>query len=98
VPNRLTINSAAPPILAEARKGEPRSPLEKAITGPDIDASRPDRDRAIAVRWVLRDIRGNRLKWSPPREHDLKVLIEFDLVEMRDGLPQLTSAGVSAII
>jgi hypothetical protein len=37
------------------------------------------------------------LKWWPAREEDLKVLIEFDLVEMNNGLPQLTVAGLDAI-
>jgi hypothetical protein len=96
--NRLMVNPPAPPVFADARRLESKSALEKAIVEPDIYTSKADRDRAIELRWVLRDIRGNRLKWSPPREHDLKVLIELDLVEMRDGVPQLTNAGVSAII
>jgi hypothetical protein len=96
--NRLMINPLAPSVSAEDRRIEPRSALEKAISEPDIYTRRADRDRAIELRWILRDIRGNRLKWSPPREHDLKVLIEFDFVEIRDGVPQLTNAGVSAII
>jgi hypothetical protein len=96
--NRLMIDPLAPSVFAEGYRIDPRSALEKAIAEPDIHAGRADRDRAIELRWVLRDIRSNRLKWSPPREHDLKVLIELDFVEMRDGVPQLTNAGVSAII
>jgi hypothetical protein len=57
-----------------------------------------DRDRAVALRWVLRDIKNNRLKWSPVDQDDLRILIEMGLVEMRDSAPMLTSAGVSAII
>lgn len=87
----------APSVFAEARKVELRSPLQKAVVEPDIHTSRADRERAVALRWVLRDINGNRLKWSPPREEDLKILIEFDLVEMKNGLPQLTVAGLGAI-
>jgi VIT1/CCC1 family predicted Fe2+/Mn2+ transporter len=97
-PNRSMINPLAPSVFAGGSRIDPRSALEKAIAEPDIYTRRADRDRAIELRWILRDIRGNRLKWSPPREHDLKVLIEFDFVEMRDGVPQLTNAGVSAII
>ena len=87
----------APLVFAEARKVELRSPLQKAIVEPDIHTSGADRERAIALRWVLRDINGNRLNWWPPREEDLKILIEFDLVEMKSGLPQLTVAGRAAI-
>ena len=94
----------APLVFAEARKvelrsppQELRSPLQKAIIEPDIHTSRADRERAIALRWVLRDINGNRLNWWPPREEDLKILIEFDLVEMKNGLPRLTVAGRAVI-
>ena len=83
----------APLVFAEARKVELRSPLQKALVEPDIHTSGADRERAIALRWVLRDINGNRLNWWPPREEDLKILIEFDLVEMKNGLPRLTIAG-----
>ena len=94
----------APLVFAEARKvelrsplQELRSPLQKALVEPDIHTSGADRERAIALRWVLRDINGNRLNWWPPREEDLKILIEFDLVEMKNGLPRLTVAGRALI-
>ena len=87
----------APLVFAEARKVELRSPLQKALVEPDIHTSGADRERAIALRWVLRDINGNRLNWWPPREEDLKILIEFDLVEMKNGSPRLTVAGRAAI-
>ena len=87
----------APLVFAEARKVEWRSPLQKAVVEPDIHTSKADRERAIELRWALRDIKGNRLKWSPARETDLKILIEFDLVEMKNGMPQLTVAGLGAI-
>ena len=87
----------APLVFAEARKVELRSPLQKALVEPDIHTSGADRERAIALRWVLRDINGNRLNWWPPREEDLKILIEFDLVEMKNGLPRLTVAGRAVI-
>jgi hypothetical protein len=53
--------------------------LLRAIVEPDIYTSRTDRDRAVGLRWILRDIKGNRLKWSPIRPHDLQVLIELEL-------------------
>jgi hypothetical protein len=41
------------------------SNLHKAIVEPDISTATGDRDRAIALRWALRDIKSNRVKWSP---------------------------------
>jgi hypothetical protein len=52
-----------------------------------------DLTRAIALRWALRDIRGERLKLSPVADSDLRVLIELGLVEMQDDMPILTAAG-----
>jgi hypothetical protein len=83
---------------AEAGTEKPKSALLMAIVKPDIYTSRGDRDRAVALRWVLRDIKNNRLKWSPIKQDDLRTLIEMGLVEMRDNAPVLTNAGVSAII
>jgi hypothetical protein len=40
-------------------------------------------DRAIHLRWVLRDIVGKRTKLSPVSPDDLRTLIEMGLVEMR---------------
>jgi hypothetical protein len=77
---------------------EPESALLMAIVAPDIYTARVDRDRAIALRWVLRDIQNKRLKWWPINQHDLRVLIDVGLVEMRDDAPELTNAGVTAII
>jgi hypothetical protein len=82
----------------EARTEKPKSALLMAIAAPDIYTARADRDRAIALRWVLRDIKNNRLKWWPVDHDDLRDLIEMELVEMRDDAPVLTNAGVSAII
>jgi hypothetical protein len=76
----------------------PKSPLLLAIVAPDIYTAREDRDRAIVLRWVLRDIKGERLKWSPVNQHDLQTLIDLGLVEIRDDRPVLTNTGVSAII
>lgn len=89
--------STEPSFFAEARKVDLSLRQQNIVVRPDILASKVGRERAIELRWVLRDIKGNRLKWSPAREEDLKVLIEFDLVEMKNGLPQLTVAGLGAI-
>ena len=84
-------------ISAEVRTEESKSPLPTAIIKPDIDAAPLDRDRMIALRWVLRDIRSNRLKWWPIDQHDLRTLIEMGFVERRDGIAVLTSKGDRAI-
>jgi hypothetical protein len=55
------------------------------------------RDRAIHLRWVLRDIRGKRTKMSPVNPDDLRTLIEMGLVEMREEMPVLTTDGGRAI-
>jgi hypothetical protein len=73
------------------------SNLLKAIVEPDICTARADRNRAIDLRWVLRDIRSNRLNWSPVNPHDLRMLTIMGLVEMRDDAAVLTNAGFSAI-
>ena len=65
---------------------------------PDIYTAHADRDRAIILRWVLRDIKANRLKLSPVDQHDLKDLIDMGLVEMRNDAPVLTNTGVDAIL
>ena len=46
-----------------------------------------DLERAIALRWALRDILGNRLRLSPVRDDDLRTLIDLGFVEMRDESP-----------
>ena len=61
------------------------------------DSSTPfadlDLERAIALRWALRDIKEKRLKLSPVSDDDLRLLIELGLVEMREDVPVLTLAG-----
>jgi len=83
--------------LADGWVDAEMSNLLKAIVKPDMYTARADRGRAIALRWVLRDIKSNRLKWSPINQHDLRILTIMGLVEMRDDAPVLTNAGVSVI-
>ena len=52
-----------------------------------------DLERAIALRWTLRDIKAKRLKMSPVSDDDLRKLIDLGLVEIRDDVPALTNAG-----
>jgi hypothetical protein len=56
-----------------------------------------DLERAIALRWTLRDIKAKRLKLSPVSGGDLRALIDLGLVEMRDDAPVLTQTGHAAL-
>lgn len=89
-----TYTPATPPPADDAA---PQPALLRAIVKPGIDTERADRDRAVDLRWVLRDIRNRRLKCSSEVRNDLEILIAFKLVEMLDGEPILTNAGLRAI-
>jgi hypothetical protein len=91
-------NEAATSTFAKAQFDAPLAALRKAIVEPGIDTSREDRSRAIALRWMLRDIKNDRLKWWPIEQHDLWLMVELGLVEMRDNQPILTNAGVDIVI
>jgi hypothetical protein len=52
-----------------------------------------DLERAIALRWMLRDIKAKRTRLSPVSATDLASLIELGLIEMRNNVPVLTEAG-----
>ena len=54
-------------------------------------------ERAIALRWTLRDIKAKRTKLSPVGESDLGELTELGLDEMRDDGPVLTNTGHAAL-
>jgi hypothetical protein len=56
-----------------------------------------DLEKAIALRWALRDIVAKRLKLSPLRQDDLETLMELGFVEMRDGTPVVTQSGLAAL-
>jgi hypothetical protein len=54
-------------------------------------------ERAIALRWTLRDVLANRTKFLPVADADLELLAEMGLIEMQDDAPALTPAGMAAI-
>ena len=54
-------------------------------------------DTAIRLRWVLRDIKGKRAKFSPVGQNALMALIELGLIEMQNDEPALTNEGMRAI-
>jgi Mn-dependent DtxR family transcriptional regulator len=54
-------------------------------------------ERAIGLRWTLRDIQARRLKMSPVSDEDLRILSELGLIEFRDEGQVLTQAGMAAL-
>jgi hypothetical protein len=54
-------------------------------------------ERAIRLRWALRDILAKRTQFLPLADADLQLLIEMGLAEMHDDEPALTEAGAAAI-
>ena len=54
-------------------------------------------ERAIGLRWTLRDIQARRLKMSPVSDEDLRVLTELGLIEVREEGLVLTQAGTAAV-
>ncbi len=51
----------------------------------------------IDLRWMLRDIRARRFRLMKQSPEELLQLVDHGLVEMRDGLPELTDAGKARI-
>jgi hypothetical protein len=86
--------SAAP----EAVNDESQSDLLGAILAPDIHTAPQTRDRAIILRWLLRDIKSDRVKLSAVSPENLRTLTELNLVEARDDAVVLTTAGASAVL
>ncbi|WP_426441562.1 hypothetical protein [Bradyrhizobium genosp. P] len=54
-------------------------------------------ERAIGLRWTLRDIQAGRLKLSPVSDEDLDVLTVLGLIELDDDGPVLTPAGTAVL-
>jgi hypothetical protein len=54
-------------------------------------------ERAIELRWALRDIKAKRLTLSPVSPADLEALTDLGLIEIRNDGPALTEAGHDAL-
>jgi hypothetical protein len=54
-------------------------------------------DRAIELRWALRDILAGRTKFLPLADADLQLLVEMGLAEPNHEQPALTEAGLALI-
>ncbi|HEV7880062.1 MAG TPA: hypothetical protein VGP39_18540 [Bradyrhizobium sp.] len=56
-----------------------------------------DLERAIGLRWALRDILAKRTKLTPLKDDDVQALLELGFIEMQDGSPVVTPAGLAAL-
>jgi hypothetical protein len=54
-------------------------------------------EKAIGLRWTMRDIQARRLKLSPVSDEDLRLLTELGLIEVREEGPVLTHAGIALL-
>ena len=54
-------------------------------------------EKAIGLRWTLRDIQARRLKMSPVSNEDLRTLTDLGLVDARDEGLVLTQAGIAVL-
>jgi hypothetical protein len=97
--NASAVNGAAKPEFTAATSGaEGERGNELAMSDqPHSPLAGLGVEKAIHLRWVLRDIKGKRTKMSPVSPDDLRTLIEMNLVEMRDEIPVLTNQGDRAL-
>lgn len=51
----------------------------------------------IDLRWTLRDIRARRSLTLPPRPDHIEELVSRGWVEMQEGAPVVTMAGLDAL-
>lgn len=89
----------APPT-AKAVAVDPPTDTESAVTRAQHAKSllaELDLNTAIHLRWVMRDIRSKRTKFSPVSANDLTTLVDLGLVEIREELPRLTGLGFLAL-
>lgn len=54
-------------------------------------------DKAIGLRWTLRDIQARRIKLSAVSDEDLRLLSGLQLIDVRDEGPVLTQAGIAVL-
>ena len=95
VPNPFAAEPAAG-VARNILEAKPEEPIEVEVPAAAQLSTLPP-DTAIRLRWVLRDIRSKRTKFSPVASDDLKILIETGLIEVQDDVPTLTDEGHFAI-
>ena len=98
-----------PPISGQLSDAAPKAKTVAVAPPADMNGAVPqaqqakslltelDMNTAIHLRWVMRDIRSERTKFSPISANDLTALVQLGLVEMREGLPMLSGLGLLAL-
>jgi hypothetical protein len=76
---------------------DPRQKPAATLAQPTLQLTDLDLDRAIRLRWTLRDIRAKRTILSPVSSHDLTILLEMGLIEIRGDDHVLTNKGDRAL-
>jgi hypothetical protein len=89
-------NRHAQPIGSHPPPGRARAEDEE-MSEPKTGLASLGLDNAIRLRWVLRDIIGKRLKFSPIAPNDLQTLIDRGYIEMKNEVPTVTTAGLDEI-
>jgi hypothetical protein len=83
------VQAPAVDALPDAEDAVRRTEQAKSLlAGLDLDT---------AIRWTIRDIRGERTKMSPVSDNDVAALMDLGFVEIRDGIPRLAGLGVLAL-
>ena len=88
--------------VRQRRAANPEEPTSAPARLTRMSSDRPpfanlSLERAIELRWTLRDIQTDRLTLMPASDDDLNVLTELGLVEFQDGVPVVTSAGLAVV-
>lgn len=92
ISNRPTGVAQTANAIAIAHPADTENAVERVQQAKSLLAEL-DVNTAIHLRWVMRDIRSKRTKFSPVSTNDLKALMDLGLVETREGLPRLTGLG-----
>src|ERR1700687_5841753 len=97
--NASAVSGAAKPEFTAATPGaEDERGNETAMSDqPHSPLAGLGVEKAIHLRWVLRDIKGKRTKMSPVSPGDLSTLIEMGLIEMREEAPMVSYEGDRAM-
>jgi hypothetical protein len=96
VPDQPANEVPTPQAVAVASSADTENAVKRAQQGKSLLAEL-DLNTAIRLRWVMRDIRSKRTKFSPVSADDLTALLELGLVEIRDEIPRLTGLGFLAL-
>jgi hypothetical protein len=84
-------------IISEAAFSEPEQAKASASADLDIKMLSLNPDRAMVLRWVLRDLVSERKQWSQVNRVDVQTLVRVGFAEFHGEVPAVTKAGYTAI-